>query len=335
MTKLRTFLVLLALTLLSLAITHADSTDRAILCGALPDADCQILLDNEGVMNRLNSFAFDMSMNFSASGDDAMEMAMQGGGALSLDDDALQAINDASMDMSDSEISALIELLLTSLEGEVRFELKGSSAEEDIDLEFSLLMNDGVVLIGADALEELTGESMGGVEALGIDLNDAVGELLAETGAMPATHSSEQELAAAGVTTVTRLPDAEVNGVAVAVFETDMDLNAVLALVSAEDLIGASEDMDDPEMAQAMIDAIDVREFVVRQYIGLDDSYTYRMEMALGMTMSSEATDLETDATIMMDMTIDLSDFGEPVAVEIPEDAFIFPLAMMIAMGSQ
>ena len=32
-------------------------------------------------------------------------------------------------------------------------------------------------------------------------------------------------------------------------------------------------------------------------------------------------------------MTIDLSDFNQPVAVEIPEDAFIIPLAMMMMMA--
>lgn len=34
-------------------------------------------------------------------------------------------------------------------------------------------------------------------------------------------------------------------------------------------------------------------------------------------------------------MVIELSSFGEPVDVSIPEDAFVLPLAMMMQMGSQ
>lgn len=335
MTKLRIFAVLLVVMLLSLAVVQADSTDRAILCGDLPDADCQILLDNEVVMNSLNSFAFVMSMNVSVSGDDPMQLAMQGDGALSLSDAALEAANAMTGSMSDTDMSALLELLLTSIEGEVLFELKGGSAEGPIDVELALRMKDGIVLVGAEALEAMTGESMGGMEAFGIDLNDALGETLAETGMMPSADIGEMEAVEAEVTTVTRLPDGDVNGVAVAVFETDIDINAVFSLVDAEELFAASDEMDDPEMAQEIIDAIDVREFVARQYIGLDDSYTYQIEMALDMTMSSEHTDLETDAGIVLDLSIEMSDFNEPVEVEIPEDAFIFPLAMMMAMGNQ
>ncbi len=335
MLKMRVILALLAIMLVSLAGAQADSTDRAVLCGDLPETDCQILLDNESVMNSLNSFAFLMDMSFAVSGDEAMQLAGQAGGALSLGDEALRAANEMSENMSEADASALIELLLTSLEADLWFNVQGASGEEDFDMELSLQMKDGIVLIGAEALEALTGEPMTGMEAFGVDLNGAIGELLEESGAMPATDVSDMEAAGAAAMTVTRLPDSEVNGVAVAVFETDIDLDILFSLVSVEELVAASDDLDDPQMASELIEGIDVREFYVRQYIGLDNLYTYRTEMSLDMSMAFEDDSQATDAAVVMDMSVDLSEFGEPVVVEIPEDAFVFPLLMMMQMGDQ
>lgn len=335
MLKMRMLMVLLVVLLLSLSGVLADSSDRAILCGDLPETDCQILLNNADVMDSLNSFAFLMNINLNASGDDAMQLTLNGGGALSLADEALHAANAMSETMSGADMSALAELLLTSLEADVWVELQGEAAEEDFDMGFNLLLKDGVVLVGAEALEAVTGEPMTGIDAIGIDLNDAIGEMLEETGAMPAMDADEMEAAEMAAISVARLADSELNGVAVAVFESDFDLNTILSLISAEQLVGASDDMEDSQAAAQMMEAIDVSEFSVRQYIGLGDSYTYRIVMALDMTMASESGDLDADAQIVMDMSIDLSNFNEPVEVEIPEDAFVFPLAMMLTMGSQ
>lgn len=335
MLKLRAFLTVLVILLVSLTGVQADSTDRADLCGDLPAADCQVLIDNESVMNSLNSFAFVMSMNLDVSGEEPMRLELQGGGAFALGDEALQAANEMSQSVADVDMSALIELLLTSLEGEIWLDLQTASTEGPTDLELSLRLKDGVIFVGAEVLEALTGESASGMEAFGIDLNDALGEMLEESGAMPATDMSDMKEAEAAATTIERLPDSEVNGVAVAVFEMDIDLNALLSLVSAEELAAATNDLDDADSAEGLIEAINVSEFAVRQYIGLDDKYTYRMKMSLDMSMAFEDEGEAIDWAMVMGMNIDLSDFGEPVVVEIPEDAFVFPLAMMMAMGSQ
>lgn len=328
-------LLALALALMPLVGVQADSMDGEVFCGDLLEADCQILLDNADVMDSLNSLAFFVNMSLDADTDEGMQLFAQGHGGFELDNETLRAVNEMSEDVSEADLGALVELLLTSVKAELWFEVKGTSGTEDVDIELQLRLKDGVVLVGADALEALTGEPMTGVEAFGIDLNGAIGEMLEESGAMPAADVSDMEEAEAAAMTITRLPDSEVTDVAVAVFETDIDLDTFFSLVSAEELVAASNDLEDQQSARELIEAIGVKEFYTRQYIGLEDYYTYRMDMVLDVSIAGENYDMETDASFVMDMSILLSDFNEPVHVEIPEDAFVFPLAMIMQMGSQ
>ncbi len=335
MFPMKRLLLVALIIMLPLAGVQADSTDRADLCGELPETDCQILVDNESVMNSLNSLAFVVSLSLQADADEAMQVSGQGYGAFELDDEALQAVNEMSDDISETDLSALAELLLTSAKAEISFEASGTSGEEVLDFALDLRLKDGILLLGAEAVESLTGESMTGVEALGVDLNGAIGEMLEETGALPTTDVSEMEAAEAAAISITRLADDEVADVAVAVFETTIDLDAFFSLVSAEDLVAEANDIYDPEDARKLIEAIDVRDFTSRQYVGLEDHYTYRMDMSLDVTIAHEDYDMDEDASFIMDMDIMLSDFNEPVDVTIPEDAFVFPLAMLMQMGSQ
>ena len=216
-------------------------------------------------------------------------------------------------------------------------ELTDFSSEEEVKSEFNLLLKDGVLVISADALSALTGEDMTGMEGFGIDLNDAIGDLLTESGALPAADSAEMEemeAVADSAMRITRLADSDVSGVAVAVFETDFDLNAFFSLVSPEQLVAASNDLDDPMTLNEIMDSIEVGEFSVTQYIGLDDSYTYGTDILADMSFSFTENGQVQHSSISFDMDAILSNFGEPVDVPIPEDAFVFPLAMLLEMGS-
>ena len=69
------------------------------------------------------------------------------------------------------------------------------------------------------------------------------------------------------------------NGVAVAVFQTDFDLAAFFSLVSPEQLVAASADLDDPLTLERDHGLDRSRRVFVTQYVGLHDSYTYRMDI--------------------------------------------------------
>lgn len=335
---LRRYLIIVALIALvfPFAFARADTMDD-VFCGDLSQADCQILLENAAVMDDLNSFAVQVGMAFAADSDEPMVLSMQAYGQFELDDESLQAINDKAVNVTELDWGALAELFLTSVKADVWVELTDNSGAEEVKSEIELLLKDGILLMSADALTALTGEDMSGMAGFGIDLNDAIGELLTESGAMPEADTDEmQEMEAVAETamSIARLPDSEVSGVAVAVFRTDLDLNAFLSLVSAEQLVDASEDMDDPQAVRELMDAIEIGEFSVTQYIGLDDSYTYGMDVSMVMAMAFQENGQELTSSISFALAAELSNFGEPVEVEISEDAFVFPLAMLLQMGN-
>ncbi len=335
---LRKYTILIALIALvfPIAFAQADAVDE-VFCGDLSQSDCQILLDNAAVMDSLNSFAVSLSMSLEAGSAEPMRVSAQANGQFELDDESLQSINEKAANMAEADWGELAEIFLTSAKANLRIDMTDSSGEEEVKSEFTLLLKDGILMLSAEALSAVTGEDMAGMEGFGIDLNDAIGELLTETGAMPVADSAEMqemEAVADSAITIVRLPDSDVNGAAVAVFKTDFDLNAFFSLVSAEQIVGASNDMDDPEAVRELMDSIEVGEFSVTQYIGLGDSYTYGTDIAVDVSMSYMKDGQLQDSSIILDMAAVLSNFGEPVDVPIPEDAFVFPLAMLLQMGT-
>ncbi len=334
----RKFTILIAFIALvfPVAFAQADAVDD-VFCGDLSQSDCQILRDNAAVMDSLNSFAVAVSMNLAVDSEEPMRLSAQANGQFELDDESLQIINEKAANMAEADWGELAEIFLTSAKANLRIDMTDASGEEEVKSEITLLMKDGILMLSAEALSAVTGEDMTGMEGFGLDLNGAIGELLAEFGMMPESDSAdmqEMEAVADSALTIVRLPDSDVNGAAVAVFKTDFDLNAFLSLISVEELVAASNDMDDPQMARELMDAIEVGEFSVTQYIGLGDSYTYGTDIAVDASMSHMKDGQLQDMSIVLDMAAQLSNFGEPVDVPIPEDAFVFPLAMLLQMGA-
>ena len=319
----------------------ADSTE-GVYCGDLPAADCQILQDSAEAMNELNALAFDANMTMSFDFGETMDLAGRVYGAFEFDEESIEAIEDMSAQLSMANLNALVDMVLTSAKANLSIEMSGVAADEAIDLDLDLRLKDGVLLLGAEALEAMTGESMEGMEGFGIDLNGALEAVLAESDDLSSLDEgasihddSAMKAAEAAATSVKRLADSEVNGVAVAVFETEVDVNALLSMGVVEQAVAASGGLESGESMEALLDSINFRALSTREYIGLDDRYTYRIDMKMDMTMTLDDGAEAIDGALVMDMRVDLSDFNQPVAVEIPEDIFVFPLTMMMQMGEQ
>ena len=62
MSKKITLLIALVVLLIVVAGVQADSTEDAILCGGLAEADCAIKKSNSEVMDELQAFAMALSM---------------------------------------------------------------------------------------------------------------------------------------------------------------------------------------------------------------------------------------------------------------------------------
>ena len=343
MLKRALLLVAVGLMMVALAAVQADSLD-GVICGELSEADCQILLTNAEVMDGVYALRFDMSLLMSIRGaglDEDFEMSGTAGGSFAVDPAAADALAPA-LEAAEGDAATWLEMLLAAVRGDVSLNLSGSSGEEAIEMELNLLLKDGVIVFGAGAMEDLTGQPMEGVEWFGVDTSGAIGDLLSAGSMgtvmdMDKTSALAMDEAEAGAITVARLPDEIMGGIPVAVFESSIDVKAILQLLTIEAIQAASPDQSaDADMALALAQSIDVREMSSRQYIGLDDHYTHRLTMSVDLTVQGGLIGADYgDANLTMNIDINLSEFNRPLNVEIPEDAFVFPLAMWMQMGSQ
>ena len=82
-------------------------------------------------------------------------------------------------------------------------------------------------------------------------------------------------------------------------------------------------------------DMTDDAELIIQIYVGLADFYTRRVTMTMYMTVDADDSGFGDVGEIQVEfvMSADVSDHGQPVEVEIPEDAFVFPLAMLLQMN--
>lgn len=343
---LRKFAIFIALIILAIPLSgaRADSMD-GVFCGDLSEADCQILVTNAEVMDGVYALRFDMALEMSMQGaglDEDFDMSGAGGGSFAVDPATADAIAPA-LEAPDGDAAALLETVLAAIEGDVFLDLSGASGEEAVEMELNLLFKDGVILFGAGAMEELTGQPMEGIEWFGVDTSGALGDLLADAGMGPITDmagmsSPAMDEAEAQATMVTRLADEAVAGIPVAVFESNINVNSLLAALTLEDIQAEVESDQEvnAEEALAMAHSIDMRSMASRQYIGIADHFTYRMRMMMDLALDGESVGAGYgDINLIMNIDVYLSEFNQPVNVEIPEEAFVLPLAMMLQMGNQ
>ena len=348
-------IILLVLILLPGATLGAQAdNDHGVICGDLAEADCQILKDNLTAMKSVGAFMFSAAMTMDAEqgsladGASAMNMSLNAQGSLSIDPTILAGIVEleeeleASPSLLTSEGTiTLLDSFIGGLTGEVTLEMHVVADGETTDIAMQLLMEDGVFVTNAGAVEDLMGQPMQGVDWIGLDANGimtllasdpSMTEALGAFEDMPAD-TSDLKAAEEAATTITRLADSEIMGVAVAVFESSVELGLLADLVMG--LTDPQGSMD-PSQVGLLQEQLAETDLTMWQYIGLSDHYTYRT--AVSMEMGS--SDVEDDShgmgntALSLSMTMDQSNFNEPVDVEIPEDAFVIPLAMMMQMGN-
>ncbi len=328
MLKKITLLIALGVLLVAVAGVHADATEDAILCGGLAEADCEIKKSNSEVMDELQAFAMALSMRMDIEGADPVDntsIILEGAGSVALDPALMEAASvlESAEGMAPAAMMALLNELVGGLAAEMSLALTAVEAGETSEMPLHLLMKDGVVALNMAAFADEPDEAMAGW--LGIELADILDSAGIEEDMTGLEMDGMDHSALARAMTIVRLPDSELNGLPVAVFQTTLELGALLESFGAMELAGAmSADADDME---ALGDAW----AQVVEYISLADSYTRRVEVALA-TMD-DATGEAAPMSFSMNMRLDLSEFNQPVEVALPEDVFVMPLAMMQQMN--
>ena len=328
MLKRITLLIALVVLLVAVAGVQADSTEDAILCGGLADADCAIKKSNSAVMDELQAFAMALSMRMdieAADPADNTSIILEGAGSVALDPALMEAASalESAEGMAPVAMMALLNELFGGLAAEMSLALTAVEAGETSEMPLHLLMKDGVVALNMAAFDDESDEAVAGW--LGIELADILDSAGTGEDMTGFEMDGMDHSALARAMAIVRLPDSELNGLPVAVFQTTLELGALLDSIGAMELAGAmSADADDME---ALGDAW----AQVVEYISLADSYTRRVEVALA-TMDDAAGEAP-PMSLSMNMRLDLSEFNQPVDVALPEDVFVMPLAMMQQMN--
>lgn len=331
MLKRITLLIALGVLLIAVAGVQADSAEDAILCGGLAEADCAIKKSNSAVMDELQAFAMALSMRMdieAADPADNTSIILEGAGSAALDPALMEAASalESAEGMAPAAMMALLNELFGGLAAEMSLALTAVEAGESSEMPLHLLMKDGVVALNMAAFADESDESDEAVAGwLGIDLADILDSAGTEEDMTGFKMAGMDHSALARAMTIVRLPDSELNGLPVAVFQTSLELGALLDSIGAMELAGAmSADADDME---ALGDAW----AQVVEYISLADSYTRRLEVA--MATMDDVTGEAAPMSLSMNMRLDLSEFNQPVDVALPEDVFVMPLAMMQQMN--
>lgn len=330
MNKKCALLIALLLLLVPLATTLADSLEDAVQCGDLAEADCAIKKSNSAVMDELESFAIALSMAMDIQGADPSEnvsITLEGAGSVALEPALMEAASalETAAGMDAAAMSALVNELLGGLSAEMYLDLTMAGADETSELPLNLLVKDGVVAVNMAAFADEADAAVAGW--LGIALADVMDSAEQEADMTAVEMKGPDYGALAGAITIVRLPNSEVHGSPVAVFQTTLDSDALLESFGLADLSGALG------ADAAAMEFVGGASLHVLEYISLADSYTQRMEVA--MTTMDEAQAETAPFSMNMTMRMDLSAFNEPVDVLLPEDVFVMPLAMMMQMGDQ
>ncbi|MCY3575349.1 MAG: hypothetical protein OXG92_01240 [Chloroflexi bacterium] len=316
-------LYLLAILLVGALTVVAAGHSQEVNCGDLSEADCQILIDNHASMHDLSAFHFEAAMDMEMWGTaspERLKLGMTGSGDLAMDSSAAEGIDD---------MAEQAEAVIDSLAGQMRFVIHIEDDGKTESIEVDMLMRDSVFLFAGSMVEELMGMTMEDMDWFGLDLTGAVAAMLAQAGISEddARHDDTSDYAEPEPV-ITRLDDAEVNGAPVAVFESTIDMETMMS--------GDAETIEELMAPFGLAGTLGSGSMTNTHYIGLDDGYSYRQELSGSFSVGGLAMgEASGDMSATMSMTIDLSAFNEPVEVELPEDVPAFPLAMMLAMGSQ
>ena len=349
------YLNLLAATcllLMTVAGVGAQSNDQGIdFCAIASEADCQILEKNEELMWELNSsvIAFTATgATTESNGDGSAQtgyVELDGYLRLSLDAEAMNDWTEMDAGTSLEERALILDRALVSMTGELSFNMESTSREGVEELSINLLAHDGVFVVDGETFESLAGESMGGVEWLGISLKGAMETLMeipdfASTVEITNTPGIDDLEGLEEALTITRRPDSEVNGVNVAVFNYDVDFPILLEKVGEASMMGEMSTSDAVMLAASirmLSDMMADSQLTIQLHVGLEDFYTHRIVMTLDMKVDGDDSGFGDIGEVQVEfaMSADVSEHGVPVTVEIPEDAFVFPLAMLMQMGNQ
>lgn len=358
-----------------LAFGGAASAQMPVFCGDLPQADCQILESAQTAAMTMTSAraAFEAQLTVANIPDTpfkSLAFSLEGSGQYAIDAALMEKYAGLETDpaalLSDmSQFGPLVADLLTGFSGQLNLtltlpsELLETLPSEGVQippkLSVELRMVDGVSYVNLSALAEAmpTAGIPGGWYGLELaKLLQNVFEMFAGSldgaelpGFDPSalTQFSDPELIGEFMT-LKRLPDAQVDGQAVAVFEGALDYtrlasSEVFKGLMRQQMEAMGETLSDAELNQ-MLDLVGQMyqglTFTFTQAVDLDEFYprqtTLDFQWDLAQMMAAIGEDSEAAPVIGLKLTSMLSDFNQPMAIKPPAGAAVLAAEDAIQM---
>ncbi|MBC7812147.1 MAG: hypothetical protein H7175_13415 [Burkholderiales bacterium] len=312
--------VLVTLVCLCLALfgTAVQAQTAPIFCSTLAQADCAILQNVPAAGTGVNSTTFDFDLNIGVANvpgmpSQSMNFGLTGDGSWAIDPAvraSMAAMDPAAMDvaMLTSAVQAFdLDLTITlNLPQELMAMAAAQSGQappSSITLE--MLMVDGIGYLNFDQLVGLMPPNSGLPTGWqGLDFAEVVTMMGPSMGTMmgsgqvmnPSASIGKMDSATVAAmsefTSITRLADADINGMPVAVFQTNVDL---VQLLNSDAVMSAMS--SDPSTAMqmqqlsAVSDSLTAGNISITQYVGLSDNIGYQTELLITASMDPTAFD--------------------------------------------
>ncbi len=299
-----------------------------------------------------------------------MALTITGNGAMAGNMALMATFQQAGADMASlmSQAPKMLIDLLRSVNGRANLlitlpeALAAGSGIPAEGLPLELVVVGGVVYVNTSALMPAEAE---GPAWIGLDLPGMYESMLAMAeGTSPAEMPNLEDILSseafqalvnvenyADVVRVTRLADAEVGGQSMAVFHTVVDYQALFTgeafqkafmdyMAAVAEMQGESLEAMPENFMEVMVAVMSGMSLQATEWIGLTDYYIHRSELTFGYVLNREAIqqvepkaaeDMPRELSVSLLMTLELSDFNEPVEVTAPEGAQVFNPMMAMA----
>lgn len=345
--------------LLALAGLAQAQDETFTFCGDLSEANCEILKDSAVAMQALESTAFQLEANLNVNNIpdapfEALNLRLTGDGSFAADVKPFLALQPGAVMGDAIEFFPMMADLLRSVAADMTFTLElpeelialAEAGDQPLPetITLTLRMVGGVAYVNTDDLAEVAPEGTVPPGWLGIDLAELYGSVLPEMydSSMvgfdigPMVSALMQPDNMTQFVRIERLADAEVEGQAMAVFETRIDYGAMMDIPAFRDMLQsvfeAEEEVNIEEAMAAIRAMYEGMTLVITQSIGLDDMLVHHTQAVMEWDLSAFAEVVEQEAAPQF--TFDLSVTQQPLdaapEVVAPEDAFLLPIQRML-----
>jgi hypothetical protein len=330
-------------------------------CGDLSEADCQFLQDSDAAMQALESSTFALEADVRVENVpnmpfDGLDFHLSGNGSYAADVASFADLQPEDFLAEPAELFPLVADMLREVAANLTFTLEipeelntllhedEPRLPESVSLDFRMV--DGVLYVNMTDVLEAAPAATVPPGWVGLDVAELYESVLPGMMDEPIANPSFDVVPfvtalmepenLAKFATIERLEDAEVDGHAVAVFETRINYVAMLNIPEFREMLASAvgEEVDLDEVTATIQTMYEGLTLVVTKSIGLEDQLVYNTEINMDwdLRVMAETASLDAAPHFTLNFVITQQDFNNAPEVVAPDEAMLLPLDNL--MGS-